>query len=83
MNIDTSFDLIKESSCESKIYNIKFNKKKIPQLIECKYILVPSYNYQGDVVETGIMQEHVVGSSLYTLLHGSPQKKLKLAYSKA
>ena len=83
MNIDTSFDLIKESSCESKIYNLKFNKKKIPQLVECKYILVPSYNYQGDVVETSIMQEHVVGSSLYTLSHGSPKKELKLVYSKA
>lgn len=81
LNIDTSFDLIKQSECERKIYNFKINKKKIPQLIQYKYVLVPSYNYQGDITDTSIMQEHVVGSSEYILSHGSFKKVLKPAYS--
>lgn len=76
IDVDTSFDLLKESSCENRIYNLKINKK-IPQLIEYKYILVPTYNYQGDIVDTSIMQEHVVGSSSYILSRGSLKKELK------
>ena len=77
LNIDTSMDLMKESICENRIYNLKFNKKNILQLIEYKYILVPTYNYQGDIVDTSIMQEHVVGSSKYILSQGSLKKVMK------
>lgn len=76
INVDTSLDLLKESHCESRIYNLKVNKK-FPQIIEYKSILVPSYNYCGEIVDTSIMQEHVVGSNSYILSRGSLKKELK------
>ncbi len=82
LNLETSYELIKESKCYHKIRNLKFNDKKIPQITESKYILVPNYNYKGDVVETSVLQEHVIGSNNYILSIGEPEKVLKLVYSK-
>ena len=82
LNLETSYELIKESKCYHKIKNFKLNDKKIPQLIESKYILVPNYDYKGDIVETSVLQEHVIGSNNYILSIGEPEKVLKLAYSR-
>lgn len=77
MGIDTSLDLIKQSECDNRIYNFKLNNKKFPQLIEYKYVLVPSYNYQGDIIDNSVVQEHVIGSRDYIISHGSFKKVLK------
>lgn len=78
MNISTTNELIKESNCYHRAYNIKFNKKLIPQIIESKYILVPTNNNMGDV---SILQEHVVGSQEYVLSLGSSKKALQPVFS--
>ena len=82
VNIETTYELLKKSDCYHKVKNFKLNEKKIPQIVESKYVLVPNYDYKGDVIETSILQEHVIGSNQYILSIGSPKKALKLAYSK-
>ena len=82
LNVDTTYELLKKSECYHKIYNLKLNEKKIPQIIESKYILLPSYDYKGDITNTSLLQEHVVGSKTYVLSLGKPSKKVvKFAYS--
>ena len=81
INVKTSTELLKESKCYHKVYNFKLNEKKIPQLIESKYILVPSYGINGEIEDESLLQEHVVGSKTYVLSKGSPKKVLKPALS--
>lgn len=81
LDINTSYELLKDSKCYHKVRNIKIHNK-CPQIIDSKYILVPNYDYKGDIVETSILQEHVLGTKTYTLSIGEPQKELKLVYSK-
>lgn len=81
ININTDFDLLKKSRVDGKIYNFKLNEKKIPQIIESKYILVPSYDNNGDIKDTSIVQEHAMFSSEYILSRGSMEKKKVLVYS--
>ena len=80
-NIDTSKDLLKKSEVYNKKYEIKLNESKIPELIQSKYILVPTYDYLGNVKDTSVLQEHVVGSNEYVLSLVSPKKVLKPALS--
>lgn len=82
LNLETTYELLKQSTCYRRIYNLKLNKNKIPQVLESKYILVPNYDYHGDIKETSLLQEHIVGSNNYILSIGEPKKVLKLAYSK-
>ena len=81
IGIDTDFDLLKESKVDGKIYNFKLNEKKFPQIIESKYILIPSYNHNGEVNDTSVVQEHVMFSKEYIISKGTNQKKKVLAYS--
>ena len=81
INVDTSYDLLLDSEVYDKKYKIHLNEDKIPEVIESKYILVPTYNYYGEIKETSVLQEHVVGSNNYILSIGSPEKKLKLVYA--
>ena len=80
-DIDTTYDLVKQSELYDKKYNIRLNEKKIPQLVQSKYILLPCYDYLGDVKDISILQEHVMGSGEYILSLGSPKKKLKPVFS--
>lgn len=82
INIETSYDLIKKSECYDRIVNLKINENKLPELIESKYILIPSYDYNGEITDTSVVQEHVIGSEEYQIFKGSPKKVLKLAYNK-
>ena len=82
INVDTNYDLIKESILDSKKYDIKLNSNNIPQLIESKYILVPAYSYNAEVKDKCILQEHIVGSSDYYLSVESPTKEKKLILAK-
>ena len=45
--------------------------------MEKKYILVPSYNYGGEEIETSIMQEHIVESDDYILSVEEPDTQYK------
>lgn len=83
LNVSTSFELLKKSTCYHKVCNLKLNNRKLPQLIESKYILVPSYDYKGDIVDKSILQRHVIGQNKYELTTGEPEKVLKLVYNNA
>ena len=76
----TSLALIKSSKCYNKVYNLHLNTKKLPEILESKYILVPTYEKDGTIKDTSILQEHVVGSKVYKLSLGKPVKELKVAY---
>jgi hypothetical protein len=80
MDIDTTYDLVKKSEYYGRVTNLVVNEHKVPQLVESKYVLVPSYDYKGDIVDTSMVQEHVVGSNSYVLSIGKAKKKLKPVY---
>lgn len=81
INVETDYELLKKSTLDGKKYQVRLNEKKLPELVETKFILVPSYNYNGDVKETSMLQEHVVGTHEYVLSVGSKQKVLKPAFA--
>ena len=81
LNINTSYDLIKKSTCYSVVHNLQLNKNKIPQIVESKYILVPYYNMHNNIKDASILQEHVIGSSTYILSCATPKKEHKLVYN--
>ena len=81
ININTSYDLLLKAEVYEKKYKIHLNEDKILEIIESKYILIPTYNYYGEVRDTSILEEHVIGSNDYILSLGSPEKKLKLVYA--
>ena len=79
--INTSFDLLKKSEVYEKKYNVRLNEKKLPELVQSTYILVPTYDSFGDVKDTSVLQEHVMGDDEYILSFGKPQKVLKPSFS--
>lgn len=79
--LNTNYELLLESQLSCKEYNIILNEKMIPQILESKYILVPTYNYNNEIKNVSILQEHVVGSDIYELSLQSPIKSFKYAYS--
>ena len=81
LQINTNYELLLKSELYQTKYKIKFNEKKLPYILQSKYVMIPTYNYNGDEAETSILQEHVVGTKEYVLSLGSPKKQLKLAYS--
>lgn len=81
INVDTSYDLLLESEVYEKKYKIHINEDKILEVISSKYILVPTYDFNGEIRDTSILEEHIVGSNDYILSIGSPEKKLKLVYA--
>lgn len=80
VNVDC--DLLLQSELYEKNYKVHLNEYRIPELIEHKYILVPTYNFNGEVKKTCIEQEHILGTTDYVLSIGFPKKELKLLYSK-
>ena len=80
--VNTDYDLLLKSEIIKKEHKIHLNEDKIPDLLENKYVLVPTYDFNGNIKNTSILQEHIVGSNEYVLSVGSPKKELKLAYSR-
>lgn len=76
VNISTSVDLLLESEESSREYKIEINDRKIPCILQEKYILVPTYS-NDQIKETSILQEHIIGSKQYVLSIGSPTKVFK------
>lgn len=81
--LNTDINLLLKSKQYKKKYKVIKKEQVIPKVLESKYIMVPTYNRDGSIKETSIVQEHELGSRKYVLYLGSPEKKLKLAYVKA
>ena len=80
-DIIADYDLLLKSEVYEKKYKLRLNEDKIIEVLESKYILVPTYDFNGHIKDTSILQEHVIGSDDYVLSFGSPAKKLKLVYA--
>ncbi len=79
-DINTDYELLLDSRLYQRNYKLNIKDKAI-EILESKYILIPTYNYMMEVRDTSILQEHIVGSDTYVLSLGTPVKKLKLAYA--
>ena len=82
INVSASYQQLLRSELYEKRYHFEFNEKKLPELMEEKYILVPCYDpYSCDhgEREVSLLQEHVVGSKEYSLSVGSPSKQYRLS----
>ena len=44
--------------------------------------MIPSETMDGDIKETSVLQEHIIGSFDYVLSFGSPEGELKLSYAR-
>jgi len=79
LKINTDADLLKKAQVSETKYRMVLNKQKRPTIQQDKYISIPTYDWQGNIKETSILQEHTIGSNEYILSIGSPQKSLKLS----
>ena len=82
-NISTDYDLLLKSQYYDHNMKISINENKIPIITSKKYIMVPTYNPYGDVEDTSIEQEHVLGTKEYVLSVGTPKKVRKLVLANA
>ncbi len=80
INIETDYELLKKATLDSKKYTVRLNENKLPEIVQSKYIVVPSYGYNGQIKDSSILQEHVLGSSKYELSSGTPKRKVKRMY---
>ena len=78
--IKTDYDLILQSSLYNKKYKLNINKENIFNVMEQKYILVPTYDFNNNIKKTSILQEHIIGTNNYVLSIGLPNKELKKVY---
>ena len=78
LNINTVDDLITKSKCTERITNLKFDENKLPYLLESKYITIPSIDYNKRIIDSHIVQEHVIGSDIYEISKGKYTKSLVL-----
>lgn len=81
LNIDTNYDLLLKSELYHEKYHLRLNDEKLPIILESKYILMPTYNFKGNIKDTSLLQHHVVGSKTYVLSLGTHQKERKLVYN--
>ena len=77
LNISTDYSLLSQSEVYDNRVHVEFNSSKIPEVVSSKYILIPSYDFHGKIVDTSIEQEHVMGSREYILSLGSPSKNYR------
>ena len=77
INVKTDYDMLLQSELYEKNYKIEKNDNKSFSLTERKYIYVPSYGYNGEENETSILQEHDIGSNIYTLSVEEPEKRYR------
>ena len=84
LEINTTHELLLDTELDVREFHIVLNEKKIPELREEKYLLVPYYDDFGDIKKKPVLQEHVVGTKTYVLTldrKKQKQKKLKYAYN--
>ena len=80
-DINTNYNLLLQSELLEKNYKFHLNKSVIPEIIENKYVLVPTYDFNNNIKNICIDQEHIIGTDKYVLSVGSPKKQLKLVYN--
>ena len=83
LNISTDLGLLSQSELYEKKRRIELNEKKLPQIVQEKYILVKEHGFNGNIKETSIKQEHILGTDDYVISLGSPKKAYKLAIAGA
>ena len=74
INVKTEYQLLLDSVLYAKEYKVERNNKGT-FLKEEKYIYVPSFNYNGDIRDKSILQEHALGTDVYVLSIGECQKQ--------
>lgn len=67
LNVNTNANLLQLSKEQKRIYNITLNENKLPVLLQTKLINVPVYTRTGEVDTVPMVQEHAIGSKVYTL----------------
>ena len=77
INVRTDYDMLLKSFIYDKKYKIEFNENKLLSLKKKKYVLVPSYSFDGSEKETSILQEHNIGTCDYILSVGEPDKQYR------
>ena len=81
MYVNTDYELLTQSKLIRRNYQVKYSKENFLAILESKYFLVPTYDFNNNVKNTGILQEHLIGTNEYVLSLGSPKKELKLAHA--
>ncbi len=79
-NVETSYDLLLDASVEAKEYHLYWNEHKLPALLEQKYILLPTYGFDGEIRDLSLVQEHTVGTNRYVLSIGRYNKGKRLSF---
>lgn len=80
-HINTDYELLIQSELIKRKYQVKFDKEGVLRILESKYFLVPTYDFNNNVKNTSILQEHLIGTNDYVLSIGSPKKEFKLAHA--
>ena len=76
--IYTDYNLLLKSELIGRDYKIHLNEK-IPNILETKYVLIPTYDFNNNIKNTALIQEHEIGSNEYILSLGSKKKSLQFA----
>jgi len=79
-HINTDLELLLKSYIYSTNYKININEKKLPYILQEKYIFVPTYE-KSTIKDVSLLQEHQIGTDKYYLSHGTKTKVLKLSYN--
>lgn len=80
-NISTDMDLLLESKIYQTEYKVYLTENNRFQFLQEKYIIVPTYNCNGNIKDEFILQEHIIGSKDYVLSLGSPIKTFRPVFS--
>ena len=79
LDINTNLELLLKTEQDDKTeYEIYLNENKLPVLMQRKYLLIPSYTSDGEIKDTGVIQEHVMFSKKYSFSKGTKSKSLNL-----
>lgn len=81
MCIETDSELFKSSYPYKTEYRLNFDSFP-PQFEQRKYIMVPVHNDWGNN-ERSLVQEHNIGTRVYTLSYGEPEKNKVYSYTKS
>lgn len=82
IRVSTDAELLMESTEYHREYKLVLNENKLPQILQSKYIMIPTFD-DGQIKDESIVQEHIIGSKEYVLSKGSPVKQYKLSFAGA
>lgn len=79
INVHTDCELLQNIENYYTEYElVQSDDSIIPKITQNKYILVPAYQ-NGEGTEISLIQEHILGTTDYSLAHGEPKRVLKLS----